>query len=241
MTTYYFISDIHFSTDSDLKNSEKFRKLVSFFNYIKQPENELFIVGDLFDFWFEYKHVVPSKPFPILFELAKLIDAGVKVHFQRGNHDCWLRNFLSRELSIIVHDDEFTTKLNSNNVYLFHGDGIAKRDKGYRFLKKIFRNRLNIFFYRWLHPDIGIPLAKFMSHSSRQHTSKQIFENTDEYMAFVQDKFRSGIDCVILGHTHQPALTKFGNKILINLGDWLQNFSYGVLEGTNFSLNYWNS
>ncbi len=240
MTTYYFISDLHIGAQADFKNAEQFRKLISFFNFLKQTPTELFIVGDLFDFWFEYKHVVPAKPFPLLFELAKLIEAGVPIHFQRGNHDCWLRNFLNEQLNFIIHPDEFSINLNSKNIYLFHGDGIAKRDKGYRFLKKIFRNRLNIFLYRWLHPDIGIPLAKLASRTSRQHTSKKIYDHTSEYLTFAQNKFDQGADIVIVGHTHQPALTKFNDKLLVNLGDWIHNFSYGLLEGASFSLNYWN-
>jgi len=241
MANYYFISDIHFGAGNDKEEKQKLARVKSFFDSIKQSGNELFIVGDLFDFWFEYKHVVPNKFYMVLYEISKLIEAGVKVNFLRGNHDCWLMDFFSDQLKINVLPDIFTTEINSKKVFMFHGDGILKRDRGYRLLKKVLRHPLNIFLFRWLHPDIGIPITKFMSHTSRKHTSTKIFDFSDEYITYAKDKFNQGYDFVILGHSHEPFLKTIGNKAFLNLGDWIKHFSYGKINNGTLSLNYWNS
>ncbi|OQX87866.1 hypothetical protein B6D60_03090 [candidate division KSB1 bacterium 4484_87] len=242
MATYYFISDIHVGAAFDKKLSGRYQKLFSFFDSIKKEGNELFIVGDLFDFWFEYKQVVPAQFYFILFEISKLIDAGVKVHFQPGNHDCWHRDFMSRELHIELHDDIYTPTILGKKFYLFHGDGILKKDKGYRLLKKIFRHPVNIFLYRWLHPDIGIPFAKFMSQSSREYTTNKFSDHTNEYIEFAKDKFAAGFDIVIIGHSHRPLLKRLNGSTFINLGDWIHNFSYGQFDAENgMQLKFWNS
>ncbi|OQX95963.1 hypothetical protein B6I21_02545 [candidate division KSB1 bacterium 4572_119] len=240
MKKIYFISDLHVGAEFE-NQADIDQQLFTFFNFIKNPENELFIVGDLFDFWFEYKHVVPAKPYRVLFELSKLIEAGVKVHFLRGNHDCWIRDFLPSKIQIEIHPDIYTFEYNSKRVLLFHGDGILKSDRGYRLLKKIFRNRFNIFLYRWLHPDLGIPLAKLMSHTSRQHNSKRSASpNFDDYFNFAREKFNQGIDYVILCHTHQPQLKQIGENIFLNPGDWINHFTYGLLDENGLTLNHWN-
>ena len=241
MTKTYFISDIHFGAGTESEEEKKFARLKSFFEFIKKPGNRLFIVGDLFDFWFEYKHVVPNKFYMILFEISKLIEADVKVDFLRGNHDCWLLDFFSSQVKINILPDIFTTEIDSKKIFIFHGDGILKRDKGYRLLKKVFRHPLNIFFYRWLHPDLGIPLTKFMSRTSRKYTSTKNFNYTDEYINYATEKFNQGYDYVIIGHSHNPLLEKMDDKVLINLGDWISHFSYGKIANATLSLNYWNS
>lgn len=227
MSEIYFISDIHAGAEFDANQAQRYKKLSTFFDSIKKPGNELFIVGDLFDFWFEYKHAIPRKTFFIMFEIAKLIEFGVRVHFLPGNHDCWFRNFFQQELKMEVHDEVHTPTFFGKNFYLFHGDGILKNDKGYRILKKIVRHPVNIFLYRLLHPDLGIPLAKFTSHGSREYTKNKFSPVWDEYYQFAQDKFASGFDFVIIGHTHNPIIKFFGEKAFLNLGDWITSFTYG--------------
>ncbi len=242
MGTYYFISDIHVGAAFDKQLGDRYKKLISFFDSIKEPGNELFIIGDLFDFWFEYKHAVPSYFYSILFQISKLIESGVKVHFQPGNHDCWNIDFLSRELGVEIHDEVYTPILNGKKFFLFHGDGILKKDKGYRLLKKVFRHPVNIFLYRWLHPDLGIPLAKFMSQSSREYTNNKFFDHSEEYFQYAKEKFDSGFDVVIIGHTHKPSIKHFNDKIFVNLGDWITHFSYAKCdENGDIKLLFWNS
>ena len=241
MKKYYFISDIHLGAGNEIQEKNKKDKLKNFFEFIKQPGNELYIIGDLFDYWFEYKYVVPNKFFDILFEISKLIEADVTVYFLRGNHDCWLRNFLSDQVGIKILPDIYLAEIDSKKVYLFHGDGILKQDRGYRLLKKIFRSPVNIFLFRLIHPDIGIPLTKKMSQTSKNYTAKQVFDNLDEYIAFASDKFRAGYDYVILGHSHEALIKQLGENTLINLGDWIKHFSYAQICDGRISLNFWNS
>lgn len=241
MEKTFFISDIHIGVGTEAEEKEKLDRLTSFFNYINQPGNQLYIVGDLFDFWFEYKHVVSNRYFKILYRIHQLIENNVAVHFLPGNHDSWTRNFFTEQIQIMVHPETFASEIQSKKVLLFHGDGISKKDTGYRILKKIFRNPINIFFYRLLHPDIGIPFAKLMSIGSRQHTSGKELNDEEDYLNFAIEKFNQGFDYVIVGHSHKPSYKKIDNHVLLNLGDWIHNFSYGKLEGGNLTLEYWNS
>lgn len=240
MKAIYFISDVHIGAGNKSQEAEKFDRLTSFLHHINQPDNELFIVGDLFDFWFEYKHVIPNQYFDVLFELAKLIENQVPIHFLPGNHDGWIRNFFADQMKIQVHPEIFTAERQGKRLFLFHGDGISQQDVGYRWLKKVFRNPVNIFLFRLLHPDLGIPLAKLMSHGSRQHTSHKVFDDESDYLAFATAQFHAGFDVVIVGHSHKPLLKEVEGHWLINLGDWIDHYSYGQLTDGNLSLHFWN-
>ncbi|MBD3290697.1 UDP-2,3-diacylglucosamine diphosphatase [candidate division KSB1 bacterium] len=239
MGDVYFISDIHIGAGDTEKEQEKLEHLFSFFNYIEKPGNKLFIVGDLFDFWFEYKHVVPNKYYRLFFRFSKLIEQGVEIHFLPGNHDYWIRDFFEQEIGFIVHQETYQTEIDGVRFFLFHGDGVSKKDKGYQLLKKVFRNPVNIFLYRLLHPDLGVPLASFSSHTSRKHTANKILNDEADYLEYAVDKFKKGFDCVIMGHSHNPLIEKVDGKYLINLGDWIDNFTYGLFSNGKISLNYW--
>ncbi len=241
MEKIFFISDIHFGGGCETLEQEKLNRLTSFVNYINQPGNHLYIVGDLFDFWFEYRHVVPNQYFQVLYRLHKLIENNITVHFLPGNHDNWIRNFFAEQIKIRIHPEIFRTDIHSKKILLFHGDGISKKDIGYRILKKIFRNPVNIFLYRLLHPDFGIPLAKLVSAGSRKHTSGREFNDEQDYLQFAMKQFNQGIDYVIVGHSHKPLYRKIDNHILLNLGDWIYHFSYGKLEAGYLTLHQWNS
>ncbi|MBC8185943.1 UDP-2,3-diacylglucosamine diphosphatase [candidate division KSB1 bacterium] len=241
MVKYYFISDIHIGAGTEAEEEKKFFRLKSFFNYIKKPGNELFIVGDLFDYWFEYNHVVPNKFYGVFFEISKLIESGVSVNFLRGNHDCWLKDFLSDQVNINVLPDIYTTQIDNKKIFIFHGDGILKNDKGYRLLKKIIRHPLSIFLFRCLHPDIGIPLTKQMSQTSKHYTSTKVYSHKDEYIDYAKNKFNDRYDYVILGHSHEAIIEEIEGKVLISLGDWIKHFSYGLISNGTASLNFWNS
>jgi len=241
MKMVFFISDIHIGAGTQQQETEKLAKLSSFLDYINQPGNELYIVGDLFDFWFEYRHVIPNQYFQVLFLIHQLIRNNVTVHFLPGNHDSWIRDFFATQIQMKVHPEIWISEIQSKQVLLFHGDGVSKKDVGYRMLKKIFRNPINIFCYRLLHPDIGIPLARLMAAGSRKHTSGKELHDEDDYINFAIEKFHQGMDYVIMGHSHKPLYQKMDNHVFINLGDWIQHFSYAKMEQGNLSLNYWNS
>ena len=231
---YYFISDAHLGAK---KNDEiKIRKLMSFLQHINEPNNTLFIVGDLFDFWFEYTQVIPYKHFPILCMLHIMVENGVEINFIPGNHDFWIGNFFEN-MGIKIYKDPIDTWIENKHYYIDHGDGLLKADRGYRILKKILRNSLSIKLYRLIHPDIGIALAHFFSNLSR---NKKIEHNQKEYINFAKNKFKQGFDNVILGHTHLPFEFKEKDKIFINIGDWIDHFTYGYLEDNQLKLKYWN-
>jgi len=240
MEKAFFISDIHLGAENDIEEQKKINKLISFFNYINQPNNRLYIIGDLFDFWFEYKYAVPNRNYRILFQISKLIENNVDVHFLPGNHDSWIKNFLRDQVGMKIHPEIHTTEIHSKKFYLFHGDGISKKDIGYRILKKIFRSRFNIFLYGLLHPDLGIPLARLMSSTSRKHTADLVLDDEGDYLEFATNKFNKGFDFVIVGHSHRPKLEKIDQHIFLNLGDWINHFSYGMLESGELSLHFWN-
>jgi UDP-2,3-diacylglucosamine hydrolase len=240
MEKVFFISDIHIGAGTRTEELNKLDRLTSFFEYINHHGNQLFIVGDLFDFWFEYRNVVTKRYFPVLFQIHKLIKNGVIVHFLPGNHDSWTKKFFSDQIEMKMHPETMESEIQQKKLLIFHGDGIFKKDVGYRILKKIFRNPINIFLYRLLHPDIGIPFAKLMATGSRKHTAGKEFDDEPDYMNFATEKFKQGFDYVIVGHSHKPLLKKVDHHILLNLGDWIQHFSYGKLEQGILTLNYWN-
>ncbi|MFH1893069.1 MAG: UDP-2,3-diacylglucosamine diphosphatase [Candidatus Zixiibacteriota bacterium] len=238
----YFISDVHLGHDSEAKEREKLRKLEGFFRMVASNGEHLYILGDLFDFWFEYKHAIPKDHLKVLFLLSQLVESGVKLSYITGNHDFWLGDMLTRHLDIEVFRDATTVTHEGKNIYLIHGDGLAKADRGYRILKRIMRNRVNIFLYRQIPPDIGIPFAKWCSRTSRKHSSgvpKSSF--VQEYRDFAEHKLREGYDCVMIGHTHHPERIEFESGVYINTGDWCENFTYAVLTNGRFELKFWGT
>ncbi len=238
----FFLSDVHLGHDEPEKETLKLRRLDKFFEMVASEGEQLYILGDLFDFWFEYKNAIPKDHLPVLFRLQKLIDAGVKLTYITGNHDFWLGDLLTTQLDIDVHRDQASVEHDGKKIFLIHGDGLAKNDRGYRVLRWIMRNRLNIFLYRQVPPDIGIPFAKWCSRTSRAHTSNRPKDSfLQEYRDFAKAKLDDGYDCVICAHTHVPEIIRFENGIYINTGDWHHNFTYAVLGDNGFELKKWGN
>ncbi len=241
MQSIYFISDLHIGAGTQIDEEIKLKKFFSFLHHINHKENKLFIIGDLFDFWFEYIHYVPKNHYRVFFELSKLIDNGVEVHFLPGNHDYWFRDFFRDEIGFIIHPEILEIQLQLKKIYIFHGDGVSKKDKGYQILKKIFRNPLNIFLFRLIHPDLGAFLAHRTSHASREYTSKKVLNDEQDYLEFAMDKFKRGFDYVMMGHSHRPQCENINQNCFINLGDWIHHYSYALLSEGQLHLKYWNS
>jgi UDP-2,3-diacylglucosamine hydrolase len=231
----YFLSDAHLGADSEQKEKLKEKKLLTFFDQIKEDGDFLYILGDLFEFWFEYENVIPKNHFKILIKLKELTQRGLKVIYIAGNHDFWLGDFLKTEIGIKIYKEPISVEHQGKRILLIHGDGLAKRDKGYRILKKILRNKTNIWFYRQLPPDLGIPLAKKVASLSRSHTSQKDYQPED-YINFAREKIQQGYDAVIMGHTHYPMIKDLGKGIYLNIGDWIENFTYGKLKDSKFIL-----
>lgn len=238
----YFISDIHLGMKSEQTDRDKLEKLFSFLTHINHENNVLYIVGDLFDYWFEYKYVVLKNHFKLFYKLYELIENNVKIHFLPGNHDYWTRSFLTEQVGIEVHEEDVQVELHHRLCYIYHGDGIAKWDRGYRLLKRIIRHPLNIFLYKLIHPDLGATIAEFASRTSREYTSQKrnAASEREECLKFAETYHQQGFDCVILGHTHFPFIYENQGKFVVNLGDWINHFTYAKLSQGSLSLETWN-
>ncbi|MFC1556418.1 UDP-2,3-diacylglucosamine diphosphatase [candidate division KSB1 bacterium] len=222
-----FISDAHLGAEDVKTGHDREKILVAFLRESLKSGDRLFIVGDLFDFWFEYLTVIPKQGILILSCLRELSEKGVRIDYVAGNHDFWVGDFFRQELGLFFHSEPVEEIIDGKRFFIIHGDGVKRRDAGYRMLKKVFRNRFNIVLYRWLHPDIGIPFAKWCSGSSRKYTSKKDYGGNEEYLDFAKYYFEKGFDYVVMGHTHDPVFERIDViKAFVNIGDWIEHFSY---------------
>lgn len=242
--TIYFISDAHLGAEEKEKEKMKEGRLSSFLDKIKEDGESLYILGDMFEFWFEYKNVIPKDHFKILGKLKNVVDSGIKISYVVGNHDFWLGDFLTEQIGVHIFKDPIEVNHQGKRIFLAHGDGLAKKDLGYRILKKILRNRVNIFLYRQLPPDLSYPLAKFVAGKSRAQADRKEAGYLEDYRNFAYEKIKQGFDAVILAHTHIPILENLGDSsttppqggIYLNIGDWFKHFTYGKLTGGKFYL-----
>ncbi len=234
----YFISDIHLGFGGTEAERIKEELLLKFLEKIKKNCEVLFIVGDLFDYWFDYKHVIPRKFFRTLAALDNLKKNDIQIEYLMGNHDFGHWIFFEKELSIPIYKNDIEREINGTAFYISHGDGKAYNDTGYRVLKKILRNPVSNWLYRLLHPDIGIGLASSSSKTSRNYTDKKDFGETDGMKDFAANKIEEGCDFVIMGHKHQIEKHNFGKGIYYNLGDWLNEPTFGYFDGTEMHLSY---
>ncbi|MEO0001916.1 MAG: hypothetical protein RL766_1962 [Bacteroidota bacterium] len=238
----YFLSDFHLGVPDHATSLVREKRIVSFLESIKKETAVLFIVGDLFDFWFEYKTVVPKGYVRILGKLAEIRDAGIEIHFFVGNHDMWMSGYFEQELGIPVYYAPKTFEFNGKKVLVGHGDGLGPGDYGYKFLKKIFRNPLCKFLFGLIPPFLGIGLAGIMSKSSRSVTgdSDATFLGADKewLIIYCTEQLKSEHhDYFIFGHRHLPILFQLNEKsTYINLGDWIRYFTYAEFHGDTISL-----
>lgn len=238
---YYFISDVHLGMSS--RDEEKFKEKIflEFLDSIKKDAKELFIVGDLFDYWIEYKNVIPKGYFKIFTKLSEIIESGIVITYLAGNHDFWKGNYFKEEFGIEINFEHIERTLNGKRFFIHHGDGLAYKDTGYKILKKVLRNPLSQFLYRWVHPDIGIKLARSTSRTSRHHTHNKDYSKKDGLQDFALQKMKQGFDFIIMGHRHYPVITKFGEGTYVNLGDWIDNFTYAkFIEGKFEFIRFFN-
>jgi len=235
-----FFSDAHLG--APLLDDDKVRekKVIELLEYAAGLDATIYIVGDLFEFWFEYKQAIPKKNFALLAKLFQLTSCGAEIHYFAGNHDMWLGAFLHDELGLITHQNETRVRYDRFDILVTHGDGVAGSDTGYRLLKRIFRNKLNIALYRLIHPDFGIPFAKKMSQVSRIK-SFSVDPRAKEYREFALNAFEQGPGVVIMGHTHEAKHEIFADKHYINLGDWISHYSYCQIQGDGITIRQWPS
>ncbi len=240
----YFLSDFHLGAP-DAKNSlEREKRICCFLDSIKNSASEIFIVGDMFDFWFEYSTVVPKGYVRLLGKLAELTDSGIAIHFFVGNHDMWMKNYFQQELNIPVYFEPKEFDFSGKKFYIGHGDGLGPGDKGYKFIKKIFRNPVCKWMFGVLPPYMGIGLANYLSRKSRIKTgsvNETFLGEENEWLIIYSKEIlqKQYFDYFIFGHRHLPIdVVLPQNSRYINLGEWIKYNSYAVFNGTTIELLY---
>lgn len=232
----YFISDTHFGFYEYQKEKpliEKFEKLCK---EISEQQGNFYILGDLFDYWFEYKSVIQKYSYRILTCLEKMSEVGINITYLIGNHDFAHRDLFEKELKIRVFDKPITEIINDKKFLLAHGDGLIGNDTGYIILKSIVRNKRLQALYSKLHPNIGIGLAKYFSKKSRHYTSEKDYGENDYLYKYSKKKIEEGYDYVVMGHSHKFSFEKINNGFYVNLGSWLIKPAYGVFDGNKFEI-----
>jgi len=246
----YFASDFHLGVPDHARSLMREKRLVAWLEFAARDAREIFLMGDLFDFWFEYHSVVPRGYTRLFGALARITDAGIPVHLFRGNHDMWAFSYLQEELKIILHRDPEFHNFGGKHFYLAHGDGLGPGDHGYKFIKKVFAFRPNQVLFNWLHPDIGIPMALFWSRKSRDAGVEKEKKDEERTLKMIYDRItvhskeivsaHPDLDYLVYGHFHYPLEMKIGEKATqVVLGDWLTHFTFAVFEGDNLSLKVW--
>lgn len=231
----YFISDAHLG--APVGHPERERWLVRLLETLPGRIGGLLVVGDLFDFWFEYRHAIPKGHFGVSRALAEIARTGIPCHYFGGNHDFWAGTYLGEEIGLTVAQEPQSFLIQGRSVFVAHGDGLGRGDNGYKALKAVLRNRLCIAFYRSIHPDLGIPFAYRFSTWSRGHTQPRDVLLPKLVRDIARPRLAAGHDAVVMGHVHEPAhFVMEGGKEFLVIGDWIENFTYLVLDGGRFSL-----
>lgn len=233
----YFISDVHlglFSRDVDKKREDS---LLQFLKKIEKDCKTLVIVGDFFDYWFEWNLVIPKYFYRTLTALHNLREKGIEILYIMGNHDFGHKDFFKNELDIEVYPNDLEKEFYGKKFFLYHGDGLSNNDGAYRVIKKILRSKFNLKLYtKFLHPDRAISLASGTSKKSRNYTDKKDYGEIDGMTEFAEKKIKEGFDYVIFGHLHRLRDIKFDTGRYINLGSWLNNAHFGKFDGGSFEL-----
>ena len=235
----FFISDIHLGLLAPDIEKERERLLVSFLAYAKETASALYIIGDLFDYWFEYKRVYQKGFFRTLTALQDLCENGVDVHYFIGNHDFLHLDFFQKEIGAHLYHDGISVIIKGKKFYLAHGDGLVKNDIGYLILKKVLRNKFLQKLYSLIHPDLGIALASKTSKTSRDYTAKKDYGEIDGMFEAAKEKLKDQYDYVIFGHSHKRQFEKVNDGYYINLGTWLDQPCYGKFQNDSFQIVDW--
>lgn len=234
----YIFSDAHLGCGSEPQEAEKIARIRALFELIKQDGDHLVVLGDLFDFWFEYKHAIPKEHTDVLLMLRELVQRGIQIDYVSGNHDFWMDDYFEKQIGAHLHTNHLELEYAGKRLFLTHGDGIARADRGYRILKRVLRNPFNVWLYRKLPPDWAIPMAKWVSGSSRQYNERRDHTFEPDYEKYAADKLAQGFDAVVIGHLHIPRQKQFGSGIYINTGDFMSHFSYARIDVSSVSLQY---
>lgn len=242
MKKIYFASDAHFGSrtfDAPLANERRF---VRWLDSIKNDAAAVYLVGDMIDFWYEFKYVVPKGFTRFLGKLGELTDAGIEVHWFTGNHDIWIFDYIGKETGAIIHREPLTCELSGKTFYIAHGDGLGDNSLGFKFIRGIFHNKILQKMFTWIHPRWTIPFGLNWSKHSRKtgdDYAGYLGEDKEHLVLYAKDYLQTNqADFLIFGHRHimlDLMLTQHSRVVI--LGDWIKYFSYAVFDGENMWLD----
>ena len=242
----YFASDQHLGAPTPEESLPREKKFVAWLDVVKQDAEAIFLLGDLFDFWFEYKTVVPKGFVRVLGKLAEIRDAGIPIYFFVGNHDLWMDDYFEKELNIPVYHQPKEFTINNKTFLIGHGDGLGPEDKGYKRMKKVFTFPLFQWFFRWLHPDLGVKFGQYLSVKNKlisgDEDAKFLGEENEWLVQYCKRKLETThYDYFVFGHRHLPLEIKLQeNSTYFNLGDWIHYYTFGTFNEAGFSLTKFN-
>jgi len=240
----YFVSDAHLGSSVINDSLEREKRLVHWLDSIREDAKTLYLLGDIFDFWFEYKKSIPQGFTRFLGKLAELSDSGVEIHYFTGNHDIWVYNYLPEEIGLILHKVPYITEIDGKTFYIAHGDGLGDNSRSFKLIREVFHNRICQILFRAVHPDLGIKLGRTWAKHSRRKEWKYpkpfLGEDKENLILFSKTYIQThpDIDFLIFGHRHilLDKMLNTKSRIMI-IGDWLQLFSYAVFDGKDLILN----
>jgi UDP-2,3-diacylglucosamine hydrolase len=241
----YFASDLHLGFPDYKQSRQRERLFVDWLQKIKPTAKALYLLGDVFDFWFEYKRAVPRGFTRFLGALSSFHDAGIEVHLFTGNHDMWIFDYLPEETGIILHRGPYETELMGKRFYMAHGDGLGHGDKGYKILKAIFASRVSQWLFARIHPNLGIKIANTWSVSSRNSHEEPSFQGEDKEWLILYSKKLEEVrhaDYYVYGHRHVPMdIALNAHSRVVNLGDWVDHFTFAEFDGNHMKLKTYQS
>lgn len=242
----YFASDFHLGAPNEAKSLVREKLIVQWLDEVKETAEEIFLVGDIFDFWFEYKHAIPKGFVRLQGKIAEITDSGIPVHIFTGNHDMWIFDYIPKELGVSLFRDNIHREFNGKKFFIGHGDGLGPGDKGYKFIKKVFASKTCQWLFARLHPNFGIGLANYLSRTSRAKTghedAKFLGEDNEWLAIYCKEQLeKEHFDYFVFGHRHLPLEMDLpNNSKYINLGDWIQYFTYGEFDGSEMKLKVYD-
>ena len=243
----YFASDFHLGVPDRKSSRLREERIVSWLTEAQKDAKEIFLVGDVFDFWFEYKKAIPKGYARLQGKIAEITDAGIPIHYFTGNHDMWAFNYFEEELGVKMYRENAVFEWSGKKFLVGHGDGLGPGDHGYKFIKKVFANPLLQWMFGWIHPNIGIGIADFWSSRSRMankgEDQKFLGEENEWLAIYCKDVLKKEhYDYFIFGHRHLPMDIKVGeNSRYVNLGEWVNYSSYAVFDGKELHLKEYST
>ena len=243
-TKLYFASDFHLGVPTHAKSLEREKRIIAWLDSIKEDAKSIYLLGDIFDFWFEYKTVVPKGYVRLLAKLANLVDDGIEINIIKGNHDMWMYDYLPKEIGVNILQDKTILRENGKQIFLAHGDGLGPGDLGYKLIKKVFASKICQWLFARLHPNFGIGIAQFWSRKSRIANQEKpdpfLGEEKEWLVSYCKRKQNEmDIDYFVFGHRHLPLEIDIDERSkYINLGDWIHHNSYAVFDKEDLTLQY---